>query len=66
MPPKPTTPKLGKKASAIMKAMPSRISATPAKLTGNSCSAYSASSRQIPPTTPPTEEPGLMNSNSRP
>ncbi|MNF07016.1 hypothetical protein D3C80_2070920 [compost metagenome] len=30
MPPKPTTPKLGKNASAIMKASPSKISATPA------------------------------------
>ncbi|MNP75095.1 hypothetical protein D3C76_1720890 [compost metagenome] len=30
MPPKPTTPKLGKNASAIMKAMPSMISAAPA------------------------------------
>ncbi|MCY1440711.1 hypothetical protein D9M71_569960 [compost metagenome] len=66
MPPKPTTPKLGRKASPIMKAMPSNISATPAKLTGSNCRAYSASSRQMPPTTPPTVEPGFMNSNSRP
>ena len=61
-PPTPRMPCPANFASSTNKAIASRISSSPVKLTGSRCIAKSASTRQMPPITPGATIPGCVNS----
>jgi hypothetical protein len=62
IPPRPRMPKPWPNDSATIRPMPNTSRARPARLTGSTDSAVSATIRLMPPTTPGATAPGLQNS----